>query len=816
MNRWVIILALGLASISRVASGQQIYDDGVAQEVRPALNLIGTVCTQDSPLGNANNCTVGGGSGNGTADLFFSITSSVSSGQCMVAAAAPPTAAVSCAIASGSSTTHIIPIDGVEPEIAGISCWNADDVNIGGMAAGESITFVPVWVPGDGSSFTGTDSTVTTNLSFNDGEHLPYVAADNFSTETSPYTGTQGLKLRMDWTGTVSPNQLACRVVVTGLAGGGGGGGGGGTGHVIQDEGTPQPTQPALNFVGAGVTCTDVGATTQCAVPSIGGGGDELIPIEFLADQLSDNNCMRAHFRAPPNSCVPGNTDLVANLTGIEPSVSPSIIGLTCWISGSAYTSFDPGDSITFVPTWIQGDTFGGITTTDSTTTVVFTDTDNDPLDTVDNFTADTSPYTGSQALRIRTDIVGTVNTTKTDCVALIDIGAGGSSGHEIQYIGTPLPTEPALNFTNGLFCADNPGVATVCEVNDTQVMTQNIYAFGLWADSPHIPPLPVGPFYGLDPTTVVDSADVAVSSKGIDVDRDGIFEITDVPGLSLTFDIDENGVTEIAGTPTSLVLFPNATATTISDTGMISLQGEAAIQDGARFGSGASLTGPNVSCAGRENATDRLFNDRNCNYATVQTRDVGPAATGAFATTGGIERYLENDNELLRLTTDFTHTTGTTGAEVTGLQVSVNGLRTYDITYNLLVQSTSASYATTGAAFGVNYTNGTPVPFQCIREVPTNDAVGVGVTGIEENIHTGGTTGKAMEFWETQTESSGTPDMGPTTGFAAQSSSVLQTIHCIMTTIVGAGDIELWVAASAANNIVVKAQSWVNVITIQ
>ena len=46
---------------------------------------------------------------------------------------------------------------------------------------------------------------------------------------------------------------------------------GGGGGHDIEDEGVPLPTEPTLNFVGAGVTATDSGGKTVVTIP--GGGG---------------------------------------------------------------------------------------------------------------------------------------------------------------------------------------------------------------------------------------------------------------------------------------------------------------------------------------------------------------------------------------------------------------------------------------------------------------------------------------------------------------------------------------------------------------
>lgn len=48
--------------------------------------------------------------------------------------------------------------------------------------------------------------------------------------------------------------------------------GGSGSAHTIEDEGTPLTQRSTLNFVGAGVTVTDVGAKTTVTIPGGGGG----------------------------------------------------------------------------------------------------------------------------------------------------------------------------------------------------------------------------------------------------------------------------------------------------------------------------------------------------------------------------------------------------------------------------------------------------------------------------------------------------------------------------------------------------------------
>ena len=63
------------------------------------------------------------------------------------------------------------------------------------------------------------------------------------------------------------------------------GGGGGGSSSfdggylVVQDEGSNLTRRSTLDFTGAGVTCTDTGAKTQCTIA--GGGGASQSPLSI-------------------------------------------------------------------------------------------------------------------------------------------------------------------------------------------------------------------------------------------------------------------------------------------------------------------------------------------------------------------------------------------------------------------------------------------------------------------------------------------------------------------------------------------------------
>ncbi len=78
------------------------------------------------------------------------------------------------------------------------------------------------------------------------------------------------------------------------------------------------------------------------------------------------------------------------------------------------------------------------------------------------------------------------VTLTQTDNVITVD-ATGGGGGHEIQEGGTPLATEPALNFDGDDFnLTDNPAVSTDVAINSAKWSTK-AYAeslvVGLWDD---------------------------------------------------------------------------------------------------------------------------------------------------------------------------------------------------------------------------------------------------------------------------------------------------------------------------------------------
>ena len=68
-------------------------------------------------------------------------------------------------------------------------------------------------------------------------------------------------------------------IIGTGSGGGSGSSSFDGGYNVVQDEGVPLTKRTTIDFTGAGVTCTDTGAKTQCTIA--GGGGASQSPLSI-------------------------------------------------------------------------------------------------------------------------------------------------------------------------------------------------------------------------------------------------------------------------------------------------------------------------------------------------------------------------------------------------------------------------------------------------------------------------------------------------------------------------------------------------------
>lgn len=155
-----------------------------------------------------------GGSTNPVGDTIMLLfgSSSGSTGNCMGVGADPAGGGTLVACTTEGQTLHQLTVEGV-PTIIGISC-----VHTTGMATmddGEALTFTPIFTQGVGDgTWNKTDSTTTTAFQ-NDAHDDEGDTVSNFTDDESPYTGPQGIQIRVDVTGAVSITEIGCAVLVT-------------------------------------------------------------------------------------------------------------------------------------------------------------------------------------------------------------------------------------------------------------------------------------------------------------------------------------------------------------------------------------------------------------------------------------------------------------------------------------------------------------------------------------------------------------------------------------------------------------------------
>lgn len=104
---------------------------------------------------------------------------------------------------------------------------------------------------------------------------------------------------------------------------------GGGGGHVIEDEGVGLPQRAVMNFVGAGVTASDVGGKTLITIP--GGGAGSFAKDLFTVVNPLDKNLVLA------NTPIANSENVAWNGLVLEPGVGNDyiIVGNTITINAS-------------------------------------------------------------------------------------------------------------------------------------------------------------------------------------------------------------------------------------------------------------------------------------------------------------------------------------------------------------------------------------------------------------------------------------------------------------------------------------------------
>lgn len=101
-------------------------------------------------------------------------------------------------------------------------------------------------------------------------------------------------------------------------------GGGSGGGHIIEEEGTPLAQEPALNFIGAGVTCAPGSGKTECTVPGFTPDNDPAVDHPGYSPFVPNANPAIDHagYVAPDATHLAGDGD-------------PNVGGETCINVGS-------------------------------------------------------------------------------------------------------------------------------------------------------------------------------------------------------------------------------------------------------------------------------------------------------------------------------------------------------------------------------------------------------------------------------------------------------------------------------------------------
>jgi hypothetical protein len=322
----------------------------------------------------------------------------------------------------------------------------------------------------------------------------------------------------------------------------------------------------------------------------------------------------------------------------------------------------------------------------------------------------------------------------------------------QIQSNGTPLEVRPALNFQTALACT-NDADSTNCDVDSNLVL-----------------------FYSDQDLGADYLVDTVNGAPQIDSDNDTIPEIycIDLTNTCL-FDVDEDGASDLA-----------VTGTGINYDGGYFLAAAA-----LGSGNGATSTAAVSACIMRDSTTsvDRLFEDKNCN-----------STTGTYTPEAG-EGMLTDIIEKLTSTHTLASTTGTQVGGAAGFEIDLDGVATYEVIYNILSQSSSA---TVGLSYGVSFTGTSTL--NCERRY---------VASAAGTIASGTVGPLAYEVWATATASTTAPNLGPNTGGVQTiNTTALEIVRCLIDVTV-AGDLQFWHSSETATNTSVMANSTVRAVRI-
>jgi len=267
-------------------------------------------------------------------------------------------------------------------------------------------------------------------------------------------------------------------------------------GHIIEDEGVPLAQQPALNFLGAGVTAADGSGKTNVTIPGGGGGGDvtfELLktlivpsdttsttitldtPVDFA--DYSELVCIISGVIVTNTATVAlqmnGDTDSIYSYIGALTTESPATV--SGFVSPTS-TTLEMGNqqmevTAPFYMKWIieggpilsaqnrrQGS--GDFSYIESATGLYVSSRGMTMI----------NPFTPTQLTSITLLINGGLgeigqNTKLTIYGKKLVGSGGGGGGHVIEDEGTPLAQRADLNFVGGGVTATDAGGKTVVTI---------------------------------------------------------------------------------------------------------------------------------------------------------------------------------------------------------------------------------------------------------------------------------------------------------------------------------------------------------------